>query len=221
MLIVENITKIYNNSTYANNNINFQLECGRTAWISGVTGSGKTTLLHILAAVDIPTSGQVFWDECNISVLDENARAEFRLKNLGLIFQSLELIKSQNAFDNVALPLRYAQYKKQDIYNMVEYIFEYLDITSLMEKYPREMSGGQQQRVALARALVHKPLYVLGDEISSALDTKTAHFIYQKIKQYIVEHNGIGLLISHDPTIKDYTDKHFQISDGVLKEVSC
>lgn len=71
----------------------------------------------------------------------------------------------------------------------------------------------------MARALVHKPKYILGDEISSALDTHTAAFIYQKMQQYVKENKAIGLLVSHDPTIKDYTDKHFQISDGCLEEI--
>lgn len=142
MLRVKNIVKIYNQDTYANNNICLELEKGNMAWISGVTGSGKTTLLNVLSAVDVPTSGEVFWDEHCISKLNEDERALFRLKHLGLIFQSLELIKSQNAFDNVVLPLRYAKYKASVIKEMVEFVFEYLNIVDLIKKYPRQMSGG-------------------------------------------------------------------------------
>lgn len=217
MLNIHNVTKIYNQITYANNNVSFSLEKGNLVWISGVTGSGKTTLLNMLSAVDIPDQGTIVWENNTISAMNENERADFRLKHLGLVFQSLELIKALNAFDNVALPLRYAKYLPSDIKLSVEKIFEYLNITDLIKKYPREMSGGQQQRVALARALVHNPTYILGDEISSALDTNTAHFIYQKIQQYIKDQNGIGILISHDPTIGSYADKHYQMKDGILE----
>lgn len=218
MLSVDKITKIYSEGTYANNNVSFTVTNGMMSWVSGATGSGKTTLLNMLCGIDHPNKGSVCWGSNNISTMNQNESAYFRLRHIGLVFQSLELMKAQNAFDNVALPLRYIQGFSKDIKKRVEEIFEYLDISTLMKKFPREMSGGQQQRVALARSLSCQPLYILGDEISSALDKVTAAFIYGKIRDYVKQNNGIAVLISHDHTISDFVDVHYEMAHGVLKE---
>ncbi len=220
MLLVENITKIYpKGQIKANNDISFSLETGQMVWISGATGSGKTTLLNVLAAIDDANSGNVIWDDKNITMMNNTEKADFRLHKMGLVFQALELIKAQDAFNNVALPLRFAQVPEAQVKIAVEEIFNYLEIEFLIKKFPQEMSGGQQQRVALARSLVHKPHFILGDEISSALDSHTAHFIYEKIRKYVKDTSSLALLISHDPTIGDYVDKRFNMIDGILEEV--
>lgn len=218
MLSVDNITKIYNDSTCANKNINFTVSRGEVVWISGATGSGKTTLLNILCGIDTANSGSVIWGEHNISTMSQNQSANFRLRHIGLVFQSLELMKSYNAFDNVALPLRYTQGFSKDLNKKVEAMFEFLNIPSLMKKFPREMSGGQQQRVALSRALICHPDYILGDEISSSLDKDTASFIYTKIRDYVKKNNAIAVLISHDHTISSFVDVHYVMEHGMFKE---
>mgnify|MGYP005802190445 CR=1 FL=1 len=217
MLTVKNVSKTYpNNLIKTNNDISFTIENGNMVWISGSTGSGKTTLLNILSAIDNVDEGQVFWNNHNITDMTATEKAKFRLANMGIVFQSLELIKSQNAFNNVALPLRYLGLDEKTVHTAVSDIFNYLNIEELIGKLPTHMSGGQQQRVALARSLVNKPTHILGDEISSALDSSTAHFIYEKISQYVKEYNAVAVLISHDETINNYVDQHLVMSDGKL-----
>lgn len=220
MLKIQNVSKTYpNNTTRTNDNISLTIENGNMVWISGATGSGKTTLLNILSAIDNADEGNVYWDEHNITRMTAAEKANFRLNHMGIVFQALELIKSQNAFNNVALPLRYIGLSEREVKQSVEEIFNYLNIEELIYKFPLYMSGGQQQRVALARSLVYKPKHILGDEISSALDSATAHFIYEKISTYVKEHNAVAVLISHDETIGDYVDQHVKMLDGKLEGV--
>ena len=220
MIKSENICKEYKTKYYdivANDNINIEIAYGEIVWVSGVSGAGKSTLLHILASIDVPTSGHVYWDNKEISALNDKERSSFRLNNIGLILQSLELLKTQTVFDNVALPLRFMKYDTQKISSKVNNILEELNIIDLKTKKPEQLSGGQKQRVAIARALVTEAPYILGDEISANLDGDTSKFIYNYVRKSIKKRNGIGFFISHDEAIKDYVDTMYSMKDGILE----
>ncbi len=222
MIKSENICKEYKTKYYdivANDNINIEIAYGEIVWVSGVSGAGKSTLLHILASIDVPTSGHVYWDDKEISALNDKERSYFRLNNIGLILQSLELLKTQTVFDNVALPLRFMKYDSQKINTKVNNILEELNIIDLKTKKPEQLSGGQKQRVAIARALVTEAPYILGDEISANLDGDTSKFIYDYVRTAIKKRNGIGFFISHDEAIKDYVDTMYTMKDGILEAV--
>lgn len=217
MIKCVNISKIYKTKYYnieANKNINLEIKNGEIVWVAGVSGAGKSTLLHILSSIDVPTDGAVYWNENEVSKLSDKERSYFRLVNIGLILQSLELLKTQIVFDNVALPLRF--FNSKDINNKVMTILENLKIDNLKNKKPEQLSGGQKQRVAIARALVTEAPYVFGDEISANLDTETSKFIYDYIRTTIKKRNGIGFFISHDELIKDYIDTKYIMKDGVI-----
>ena len=215
-----NISKLYKTKYYnilANKDINLEIEKGEIVWINGVSGAGKSTLLHILSSIDTPTTGSVYWDSEEISNLNDYKRSKFRLVNIGLILQSLELLKTQTVFDNVALPLRFLNVDNKDTKNKVMKILENLKIDDLKNKKPEQLSGGQKQRVAIARALVTDAPYIFGDEISANLDTDTSKFIYEYITKEIKNRNGIGFFISHDESIKKYVDTIYTMKDGILE----
>ena len=182
--------------------------------MAGVSGAGKSTLLHILSSIDIPTEGSVYWNDNEVSKLSDKERSSFRLSNIGLILQSLELLKTQSVFDNVALPLKFLNESSSNINKKVNEILENLKIDNLKKKKPEQLSGGQKQRVAIARALVSEAPYIFGDEISANLDTETSKFIYEYIRSTIKKRNGIGFFISHDELIEDYADKKYIMREG-------
>lgn len=218
MISSKNIYKEYKTKYYdvlANNNIDIEIKDGEIVWVSGVSGAGKSTLLHILSSIDTPTKGSVYWNDKEVSKLKDEERSYFRLINIGLILQSLELLKTQNVFDNVALPLRFL--KARDTVKKVNAILESLRIIELKNKKPDQLSGGQKQRVAIARALVTDAPYILGDEISANLDTETSKFIYGYVRETIKKRNGIGFFVSHDTLIKEYVDTMYVMKDGVLE----
>ena len=220
MIKSRNVCKEYKTKHYdiiANNNISIDIKNGEIVWVSGVSGAGKSTLLHILASIDVPTSGHVYWGDKEISALSDKERSHFRLNNIGLILQSLELLKTQTVFDNIALPLRFMKYDKQKIDTKVNTILEELNIINLKNKKPEQLSGGQKQRIAIARALVTEAPYILGDEISANLDGETSKFIYNYVKTSIKKRNGIGFFISHDTSIKNYVDTTYTMKDGILE----
>ena len=184
--------------------------------MAGVSGAGKSTLLHILSSIDIPTSGSVYWNDNEVSKLNDKERSSFRLSKIGLILQSLELLKTQSVFDNVALPLKFLNESSSNINKKVNEILENLKIDNLKKKKTEQLSGGQKQRVAIARALVSEAPYIFGDEISANLDTETSKFIYEYIRNTIKKRNGIGFFISHDDLIKDYADTKYIMKEGRL-----
>ena len=204
MIRCESISKIYKTKDYniiANRNINLEIKDGEIVWVAGVSGAGKSTLLHILSSIDIPTSGSVYWNDNEVSKLSDKERSSFRLSNIGLILQSLELLKFLNE-------------SSSNINKKVNEILENLKIDNLKKKKPEQLSGGQKQRVAIARALVSEAPYIFGDEISANLDTETSKFIYEYIRSTIKKRNGIGFFISHDELIEDYADKKYIMRDG-------
>ncbi|OEJ14477.1 ABC transporter ATP-binding protein [Brachyspira hampsonii] len=219
MIKCENISKIYKTKDYniaANKNISLEIKDGEIVWVAGVSGAGKSTLLHILSSIDIPTEGAVYWNDKEVSRLSDRERSSFRLLNIGLILQSLELLKTQSVFDNVALPLKFLNESSSNINKKVNEILENLKIDNLKKKKPEQLSGGQKQRVAIARALVSEAPYIFGDEISANLDTDTSKFIYEYIRRTIKRRNGIGFFISHDELIENYADTKYIMRDGGL-----
>ena len=221
MLKVNNLTKSYivgNKRIPANKNIHFEVPNGSVVWIYGNSGSGKSTLLNMLVGLDSADKGTVYWDDKDLLSLKNGERADFRLKNCGLIFQFFELIKTQTVFSNVSIPLRLQKKSKKVINEEVQEILSLFGISDMALKKTDKLSGGEKQRVAIARALVSKPLYIIADEITASLDLDMSHKVYSYIRNYIKENNGIGIFVSHDPIIKDYADSIFKMSDGILEK---
>ena len=220
-LVVQNIYKSYyakETKIEVNKGICFSADPASLIWIYGNSGAGKSTFLNVITGIDTPDSGAIRWDETEISGLDANKRAQFRLEHFGLVFQFFELIKAQNIYDNAALPLKIGRKSKKEIEQTLLPLFEYFDLQKLIHKKPDQLSGGEKQRVSLVRALSTNPQYLIADEITSSLDTQRSHQVYEYLRRYIKERNAIGIFVSHDPIINEYADKAYTMQAGTLTE---
>jgi putative ABC transport system ATP-binding protein len=197
--------------------INLNVDEGEYLAIMGPSGSGKTTLMNIIGCLDRPTSGDYLLEGESIVSYSENRLSDLRLNTLGFVFQNFNLLATQSALDNVALPLSYAGVPLK---RRREIAFQALKKVGLEERVrfrPSQLSGGQQQRVAIARALVNKPKIILADEPTGALDTKSGIQVMDLFSQ-MNEEGVTVIMITHDPTIAEHAKRVVRILDGELKE---
>jgi len=194
---VRDVSKIYGKKTVLDS-VSFEVEKGEVLIIEGPSGIGKTTLLNIIAGIDFPDKGTVVVDGVDIFELSEDARAKFRLANIGIVFQQMNLIEDLTVMENIALPLKLAgkNWKKR-----VDELLKYLKIEDLKHEMPPSLSGGEMQRCAIARALANDPRIILADEPTSNLDddnTRNIGDLFLKINREM----GTTLIIAtHDPRI--------------------
>ena len=220
MLQVECLKKIYTtrfggNQVQALSDVSFSVETGEYVAIMGESGSGKTTLLNILAALDQPTSGKVFLDGKDLTMVKEREIAAFRRDNLGFVFQDFNLLDTFSLIDNIFLPLVLAGKSPKEMELRLNPIAEQLGITHLLEKYPYEVSGGQKQRAAVARALISKPKLILADEPTGALDSKSTDGLLDVFSAIHATGQTI-LMVTHSTKAASRADRILFIKDGVL-----
>ena len=220
MLQVECLKKIYTtrfggNQVQALSDVSFSVETGEYVAIMGESGSGKTTLLNILAALDQPTSGKVFLDGKDLTMVKEREIAAFRRDNLGFVFQDFNLLDTFSLKDNIFLPLVLAGKSPKEMELRLKPIAEQLGITHLLEKYPYEVSGGQKQRAAVARALISKPKLILADEPTGALDSKSTDGLLDVFSAIHATGQTI-LMVTHSTKAASRADRILFIKDGVL-----
>lgn len=220
MLQVECLKKIYTtrfggNQVQALSDVSFSVETGEYVAIMGESGSGKTTLLNILAALDQPTSGKVFLDGKDLTMVKEREIAAFRRDNLGFVFQDFNLLDTFSLKDNIFLPLVLAGKSLKEMELRLTPIAEQLGITHLLEKYPYEVSGGQKQRAAVARALISKPKLILADEPTGALDSKSTDGLLDVFSAIHATGQTI-LMVTHSTKAASRADRILFIKDGVL-----
>ena len=220
MLQVECLKKIYTtrfggNQVQALSDVSFSVETGEYVAIMGESGSGKTTLLNILAALDQPTSGKVFLDGKDLTMVKEREIAAFRRDNLGFVFQDFNLLDTFSLKDNIFLPLVLAGKSPKEMELRLNPIAEQLGITHLLEKYPYEVSGGQKQRAAVARALISKPKLILAYEPTGALDSKSTDGLLDVFSAIHATGQTI-LMVTHSTKAASRADRILFIKDGVL-----
>ena len=220
MLQVECLKKIYTtrfggNQVQALSDVSFSVETGEYVAIMGESGSGKTTLLNILAALDQPTSGKVFLDGKDLTMVKEREIAAFRRDNPGFVFQDFNLLDTFSLKDNIFLPLVLAGKSPKEMELRLNPIAEQLGITHLLEKYPYEVSGGQKQRAAVARALISKPKLILADEPTGALDSKSTDGLLDVFSAIHATGQTI-LMVTHSTKAASRADRILFIKDGVL-----
>ena len=219
MIHLENVNKTYFGAQplHVLKGINLDIETGEFVSIMGASGSGKSTLLNILGILDNYDSGLYTLNGVRIWNLSERKAAEYRNHMIGFIFQSFNLISFKNAVENVELPLFYqgVSRKKRHILAM-EYL-ERLGLKEWADHYPNELSGGQKQRVAIARALITKPQMILADEPTGALDSKTSVEVMQLLKDLNAQEHITQIIVTHDPTVAQQTNRIIRIKVGVIE----
>ena len=183
------------------NDINLSVVVGESVAILGASGSGKTTLLTLLAGLDLPSSGQIYFQKFHLNALDEEQRALLRGQNVGFIFQSFQLLKTLTALENVMLPLE-IQYTPNKLAK--ENAMEWLNKVGLdkrLHHYPTQLSGGEQQRVAIARAFVTHPKIILADEMTGNLDTITGEIVSDILFSLNQQQKTTLVLVTHDTSL--------------------
>jgi putative ABC transport system ATP-binding protein len=217
VLEVKELTKKYGQGEYAVvaiDHISFSVERGEFVAITGASGSGKSTLMNMIGGIDNPTSGEVIIDGKCISSMSEDALAIFRRRNLGMIYQFYNLIPTLTAKENILLPWRLDGRKENK-----EKVKETLSVLGLSDRanhLPGQMSGGQQQRVSIGRALINEPAFILADEPTGNLDSKTSGEIIDLLKYTNERLKQTILLITHDEKIALSADRIITIGDGKI-----
>ena len=196
--------------------INLEVIEGEFISIMGPSGAGKTTLLNILSTVDKPTSGTVYYDNQDISKMNNKQLSKFRRDNIGFIFQDYNLLDSMSVEDNMALPLIIGNEKQIKIKSEVLRLAKFFGIEAHLKKYPYELSGGQKQRVAIARALITSPKIIFADEPTGALDSKSSSELLNCLKDMNEKFNVTVIMVTHDPFSASYSKKVIFIKDGKL-----
>lgn len=194
-------------------NINLKIEKNEYVAIMGPSGSGKSTLMNILGCLDTPTTGHYYFNNTDVSTLDDDALSAMRNKEIGFIFQNFNLLPRLNSLQNVELPLIYSGTPANERKERALQALGKVGLTDRVDHKPTELSGGQKQRVAIARALVTNPGILLADEPTGALDSKTGEDIMRLFHELHQEGNTI-ILITHEQEIANYADRNIYIKDG-------
>ncbi|HIV58170.1 MAG TPA: ABC transporter ATP-binding protein [Candidatus Stackebrandtia faecavium] len=189
------------------------VECGELLAVMGPSGSGKSTLLNLAGGIDAPTSGDVLIDGESLAAQSKQGLARIRRKNIGYIFQDLNLIRSLNVLENVALPLELDGLSTKKARAQAAHCLEEVGIDAFMYDFPDNLSGGQQQRIAIARAVVGPRRLLLADEPTGALDSHTGEDILRLIRMRCDE-GAAGLLVTHDARNTGWADRTIFLRDG-------
>ena len=213
------VTKVYNPKTipvHALNGVDIEISEGEFTAIVGPSGSGKTTLLNILGGLDNPTSGYVEVGGQDISKLSDNELIEFRKNNIGFVFQAYNLIPVMTAKENVGFVMLLQNRPQAEIDARVEALMQAVGIGDKMDKRPAQLSGGQQQRVAVARALAPKPHFILADEPTANLDSKSTANLLDIMANLNKTENVTFVFSTHDQRVIDRARRVITIDDGVV-----
>jgi len=197
--------------------VSFRIEAGETAAIVGASGSGKSTLLGLIAGLDRPSSGSVTIFSQALDALDEEARAAWRAKHLGFVFQSFQLLPQMTALENVMLPLELAG--RRDAAAVARHLLDRVGLADRVSHYPRTLSGGEQQRVALARAFAPNPALLLADEPTGSLDAATGARIVDLMFELNREQGSTLVLVTHDESLAARCGLRLRLHAGRLESV--
>lgn len=223
MAIIEtkNLSRLYQDGDHiirAVDKVNLQIEAGEFTAIVGPSGSGKTTLLNLIGGLDSPTEGEVIVDGKAIHQLKDNALINFRLQHIGFVFQAYNLIPVLSAQENVEFIMLLQNASARERKTRAQELLKAVGLEAQMHKRPTELSGGQQQRVAVARALASKPSFVLADEPTANLDSKSTEDLLD-IMHKLNQEEGITFIFStHDQRVIDRASRIIYVEDGQIKE---
>jgi putative ABC transport system ATP-binding protein len=219
MIKLENVSKGYSEGKVLHtilSGVNLNIKKGEIVILYGKSGSGKSTLLNLLAGIDLPDEGSIFFEDVNITALSEKERTLFRRKRIGFIFQFFNLIPTLTVSENLKLPLELNSmpFKKAD---------EMLGEVGLLDRinaYPDVLSGGEQQRVAISRALIHNPDFILADEPTGNLDFDTSKQIIDLIDRIVKQQGKTMIMATHSKDVMGLADRVLTLKDGKFIEMN-
>ena len=221
MIKIENLTKTYNykksNAFTALTDVSLTVEDGEMLAIIGKSGAGKSTLLHIIGCIDTFEKGTYTLDDISVHKLSDKKLAQIRNQKVGIVMQDFALVEEYTVLENVKIPLYFAKKRKGSANTLALDALEKVGMKELAKKPVMKLSGGQKQRVAIARAIVNNPSFILADEPTGALDTKTSAEIMALFKSLNDEGKTV-IIITHDPTIAGSCQRQIEISDGKIIE---
>ena len=221
MIILRNVSRSYSvggATVHALAGVTLEVTRGELVAVMGQSGSGKTTMMNIIGLLDTPSDGQYVFADRDVSQLSENARARLRGRAFGFVFQSYNLLPRLTAIEQVEVPLIY-----QGVGNRRRRAADALHRVGLLDRIahrPTELSGGEQQRVTIARALVSKPLVLLADEPTGALDTATGHELMTLLKELVDQEGLTVVLVTHEHDVAAYARRVIRMRDGRIIEDS-
>jgi len=215
----QQVSKAYRGGRQALQKVDFHLGKGEMAFLTGHSGAGKSTLLKLIAAVERPSDGRIFFNDHDITRIDSH-QIPFLRRHIGMIFQDHRLLMDRTVFDNVALPLQIAQSPAGDVKRRVSAALDKVGLLDKAQCLPIQLSGGEQQRVGIARAVVNKPLVVLADEPTGNLDADLS----QQMMGLFAEFNRVGvsvLMATHDTSLLNrHSYRRLDLHQGSLREVA-
>lgn len=217
LLTTKSLSKTYimgDIQVHALRHVNLEVQKGDFIAIMGASGSGKTTFMNLLGCLDKPSEGEYILDDIPVHQMNEDDLTVIRNQKIGYVFQSFYLLPRTTALENVELPLLYC--RKCSLHDRHQKAMKALEIVNIADRakhYPNQLSGGQQQRVAIARAIVNDPSFILADEPTGNLDTRTSIEVMAVFQQLHANGKTI-VLVTHEPDIAQYAQRHITFKDG-------
>lgn len=217
MIRVEKLNKSFG-SLQVLLDIDLSIERGEVVSIVGASGAGKTTLLQLLGTLLRPDSGHIFYDDVDVSTLDEKALSHFRNRNVGFVFQFHNLLPEFTALENVCMPALIAGRTMEEASAEAMKLLDFLNVTARANHKPAQLSGGEQQRFAVARALINHPAVVLADEPSGNLDTRHAAELHDLFFQLREQYQQTFVIVTHNTTLAQKSDRQITLRDGQVEK---
>lgn len=219
ILRVQNLFKSYmmgQVEVHALKGVTLEILSGEMTAIIGRSGSGKTTMLNLLAGLDRPTSGEVWFKDQAIDRLSESALLRLRQEHFGFVFQSFGLLPLLSAAENISVPLLMRHMARSEREQRITDALDWVGLLKRAKHRPYELSGGEQQRVALARALAAKPDLIFADEPTGQLDSATRDKIIGLLRRTVRERGMTVVIVTHDPQVMQEADRVYELRDGAL-----
>lgn len=220
LIRLENLNKIYESQAgdvIAINGVSLDFKAGEFSSIVGPSGCGKTTLLNVIGGLDKPTSGKIWIDNTEITSMRDKALIDFRLKNIGFVFQAYNLIPVLSAIENTAFILELQGVEKRVRNERAMELLKAVGLEDKADSRPNQLSGGQQQRVAVARALASRPQFILADEPTANLDSKSTETLLDIMAELNIKEGTTFVFSTHDQRVIDRARRIIYLEDGQIK----
>jgi putative ABC transport system ATP-binding protein len=222
LIILQNVSKVYgtgDSAVRAVQRVTLEIQAGELVLILGPSGAGKTTLLSLIGGLLHPTSGTIHVAGTALHTLSSAARSQFRLRQVGFVFQFFQLLEALTARENVEVVLRLGGYARRAARQRAEELLTGLGLGPRLTHLPRELSGGEKQRVALARALALQPPLIIADEPTGSLDSHSGEEVIRLLRRLVDEEQRTVLIASHDQRIAPVASRVLRCEDGILLDM--